>query len=217
MSDYHIIYRDARGEEISKIKNSGKTLSVLLRGVRFSGEDFDSLSPLNGSTGYFLKEFDLHQECLCCCRFVITIPTIIIEGGSEFVLDLVATIELGRPSPKGGLESESVSISLFHPKGEIRSLGSSGWFEDELLDIKRGLPEGSSLKSCIGCAYSDYSPFGHGLFGDMLCFRNLKEEYSMVKSKDDLWPLHDRFDRFVQETYLCDEFEVRPPNTGYRR
>jgi len=29
--------------------------------------------------------------------------------------------------------------------------------------------------------FSDYSPYGHGLFGCMMCFRNLKEEYVKVK------------------------------------
>lgn len=216
MPYYHVIYRDARGQETSRIENDGKTLTTWLRGVCFSGEDFDSLSPAEDSKGDHLQEFDLHQECLCCCKLVVTIPTIIVERSSELSLDLEVIIELGTPTPEGGLESEDVSIRLLHPKGEVKSSGTSGWFENELLDIQRGLPEGSRLKNCIGCAYSDYSPFGHGLFGGMLCFRNLKEEYSAVETKDDLLSLHDRFDRFVQETYLCDEFEVRQPNTGYR-
>jgi hypothetical protein len=29
-------------------------------------------------------------------------------------------------------------------------------------------------------------------------------------------PLSDRYDRLVQETYLCPEFERRIPGTGYR-
>jgi len=216
MAIHHIIYSDARGDVISEIENDGKNLTTRLRGVTFLGDDFDSLSPVEDTSEEFLHEFDLHQGFLCCCKLVVTIPTTVIEREVELKVDLEATIELGASSSKGGLESEDVSIRLLHPKGEINSTGTSGWFENELLDVQRGLPNGSSLKNCIGCAYSDYSPFGHGLFGDMLCFRNLKEEYSTVKSKNDLWPLHDRFDRFVQETYLCDEFMVRQPHTGYR-
>jgi len=72
------------------------------------------------------------------------------------------------------------------------------------------------MKACINCLYSDYSPLGHGLFGCMMCFRNLKAEYVKVTTKDELWPIHDRYDRLVQETYLCPDFERRIPGTGYR-
>jgi hypothetical protein len=85
-----------------------------------------------------------------------------------------------------------------------------------LLDIQKHLPEGVFMKACINCLYSDYSPLGHGLFGGMMCFRNLKEEYLLVKSKDDLWSVHGRQERMVQETYLCPDFARRVPGTGYR-
>ena len=47
--------------------------------------------------------------------------------------------------------------------------------EDELLDIQRQMPEGTYLKACINCAFSDYCPGGHGLFGGLACFRDNKE------------------------------------------
>jgi hypothetical protein len=50
----------------------------------------------------------------------------------------------------------------------------------------------------------------------MMCFKNLKNEYLKVTSKDEFWSVHDRFDRLVQETYLCPEFSRRVPGTGYR-
>lgn len=78
------------------------------------------------------------------------------------------------------------------------------------------MPEGVFIKACINCRYSDYSPYGHGLFGCMTCFRNIKAEYLKVTTKQEFWSLHGRQDRFVQETYLCGEFERRIPGTGYR-
>ncbi|HSY47275.1 MAG TPA: hypothetical protein VLC46_00525 [Thermoanaerobaculia bacterium] len=72
------------------------------------------------------------------------------------------------------------------------------------------------MRACINCLHSDYSPYGHGLFGYMTCFRNRKAEYLRVKSKDDFWKVHDHFEEMVQETYLCPEFERRVPGTGYR-
>ncbi|MCE9532807.1 MAG: hypothetical protein K8T89_17050 [Planctomycetes bacterium] len=50
----------------------------------------------------------------------------------------------------------------------------------------------------------------------MMCFRNLKAEYLKVTTKKEFWSVHGRQDRFVQETYLCPEFERRIPGTGYR-
>jgi hypothetical protein len=41
-------------------------------------------------------------------------------------------------------------------------------------------------------------------------------QYLKVTTKDEFWTVHDRYDRMVQETYLCPEFERRIPGTGYR-
>jgi hypothetical protein len=119
------------------------------------------------------------------------------------------------PAPNGGLEKEVLTLSLDTDRQVFRSAGNSGWFEDELLSLQSSLPQGTYLKACISCAHSDYSPYGHGLFGGMACFRNLKEQYSQVKDKFDLFPILDQAE-VVQETYLCPEFEKRQPNTGYR-
>jgi hypothetical protein len=37
-----------------------------------------------------------------------------------------------------------------------------------------------------------------------------------VRTKKEFWSVSGRQDRFVQETYLCPEFERRVPGTGYR-
>ena len=60
------------------------------------------------------------------------------------------------------------------------------------------------------------APTEMGYLGDMMCFRNLKQEYLQVKSKQEFFHIHDHFERQVQETWLCDEFELRVPGTGYR-
>jgi hypothetical protein len=72
------------------------------------------------------------------------------------------------------------------------------------------------MKCCFNCAFSDYSPAGSGIFGDMLCFRDNKEEYFKVKDKWDLFRIWETMTEHVQETYLCPEFEKRIPGTGYR-
>jgi hypothetical protein len=98
----------------------------------------------------------------------------------------------------------------------LTSGGWSGWFEDELLDLQRQLPPGAYLKACINCAYSDYNPYGHGMFGCLACFRGNKAGYWAVGGKRDLLLVRDTMTEYVQETYLCPEFERRHPGTGYR-
>ena len=38
------------------------------------------------------------------------------------------------------------------------------------------------MKACINCAISDYSPYGNGLFGNMICFRGNKAGYLALPS-----------------------------------
>jgi hypothetical protein len=129
---------------------------------------------------------------------------------------LLAHLELGEPRANGSLDRELLALRLSVDGRQYCSSGRSGWFEDELIDIQRQLPEGTFLKACITCAFSDYSPAGHGLFGGLACFRDNKIGYKLVKSKSDLFRIWDTKSEFVQETYVCPEFERRAPHAGYR-
>jgi hypothetical protein len=105
---------------------------------------------------------------------------------------------------------------VYAQERQTSSGDSGGWFEGEWLDIQKALPEAVVIKACINCLYSDYSPYGHGLFGCMMCFRNIKDEYLRVNSKQSFWSVHGRQERMVQETYLCPDFARRIAGTGYR-
>ena len=132
-------------------------------------------------------------------------------------------LDLGAPTAHS-LAHERLSLALVWTSASgsrqyIAAQDNGGWFETALLDLQaqlRTLPEPLSIKACISCQYSDYSPYGNGLFGSMLCFRNIAAEYSQVTDKASFWAVHDRFERQVQETYLCPQFALRKPGTGYR-
>jgi hypothetical protein len=85
-------------------------------------------------------------------------------------------------------------------------------FEEATLGLDRVIRP-HRLRCCVTCLYSDYSPTGNGLMG-MRCHRGVKEQYLRVKSKADYWPVP--VTEEVPETYLCEEYEVRIPGTGYR-
>lgn len=83
--------------------------------------------------------------------------------------DLLVELVLGAPAPNGGLDREQLRIVLEYDGQRFVGPGTSGWFEDELLSIQNQLPDDAFIKACINCLYSDYSPYGHGLFGCMMC------------------------------------------------
>ena len=215
MFRYPAIYADAYGPEQTSISNDGETLTVPIRGVPFTGTDFDALRPPADATAEQLRTFSLHHGVLCACRIRCSIP-VPIGGRMETVGELAIELSLGDPAPPRGLDREALRIALHYGGKAIAGSSSGGWFEDELLSIQSQLPEGVFIKACINCQYSDYGPAGHGMFGGMMCFRNIKAEYVKVRTKRDFWAVHDRFDRWVQETYLCAQFERRKPGTGYR-
>ena len=213
--EYPTTYTDAFGSEPTTLVNDGETLRLSLQGVEFVGGDFDSLEP-NGAAPEQLKRFTLSQGYLCSCRIECRIPVPIHDHGDQVDGTLLVEVVLGDPAPNGRLDREQLRIVLEYRGLRFAGPGTSGWFEDELLALQAQLPEGVYIKACINCLYSDYSPGGHGFFGGMMCFRNLKAEYLKVTTKLQFWSVHGRQDRLVQETYLCPEFERRIPGTGYR-
>jgi len=213
---YPARYRDRSGEEVTSIRNDGTVLSVVLRGVEFRGGDFDALEPAFDPDPDTLSSFTLQQNALCSCVIDAEIPVPVVTPEGISVGVLAAHLELGDPSPDGGIDREYLSLGLRTGDRVLTSRGWSGWFEDELLDLQGQLPEGTYIKACITCAFSDYSPLGHGLFGGLACFRGNKPGYRAVRSKGDLLRVWGTLTGFVQETHLCPEFERRAPGTGYR-
>lgn len=215
MWSYPSKYSDANGEESALITNDGRNLSLVLRGVLFTGDDFDSLEPDARASKEDLKSFTFATGGLCACRLQVEMPVTIVNQGKETPGTLTANIELGAPIASGAIDREALLLSVRFGDKAYRSTSASGWFEDELRNLQSFLPNGVYIKACINCAYSDYSPYGHGFFGWMACFRNLKQKYLSVKDKHDLFPILNRAER-VQETYICSDFSKRQPNTGYR-
>jgi len=217
MFQYSAKYIDINGVEQTTIYNDSQNLRLTIKGVEFSGPAFDMLEPADDATAEEKAPFSFSHDCLCSCRIELRMPILISHENKRIDGSLSIKIVLGDVMPNGGLDRETIELILEYEDYSFVSSGQSGgFFEYELLDIQRQLPNGDFILACINCLYSDYSPYGHASFGGMMCFRNLKTEYLKVKSKDDFWSVHDRYDRFVQETYLCPEFERRVPGTGYR-
>ena len=214
---YQGSYADERGKFPAVFTNDGVTFTMTVLGVTFRGGSLDDLDPDPESPPALLDGFT-SSFGLCACDISLTMPLPVLTDGIETMARLKIDLHLGHPKPRShaGVSSELVKLELTLSAICLQSSGKSGLFEDELLDLARQLPLGTSIKSCFFCQYSDYSPYGSGLIGSMMCFRNIKAEYSRVNGKDAFWTVHDRFDRQVQETYLCDDFSPRIAGTGYR-
>jgi len=213
---YRTKYCDSHGEIPTTIENDGQTLRMSLCGVEFEGSDFDSLEVLRSSDPVELSRFSFAAGALCSCTLEFEMPVTVMAGTDEAPATLETQLRLGRRRGDGGMDDVKLRLVLVVRDMRLASEGRSGWFEDELADIQRKLPDDWFLKVCFGCGLSDYSPAGHGLFGDLACFRGNKPGYRSVKTKVDLFRVWDSMTEFVQETYLCSEFERRKPATGYR-
>jgi len=210
--EFRAIYSDRNGSEQTTVHNDGATLGLTLRGVFFSGSDFDSLVPDPLSDRQLLGQFSLVNGSLCGCTIECEIPVPVVrENRTTVSALLVARLRLGLQAANGGLDEETLQLSLLLQDRIYASPGRSGWFADELVGLSAALPDGAYLKACINCGLSDYCPGGHGLFGGMLCFREHKAEYHEVKNKSDLFKLLATIAKpsFVQETFLCSDFEKR--------
>jgi hypothetical protein len=213
---YPATYRDDAGVETVEIVNHHNTLRVTIRGIEFEGSDFDAFDTLADETAVRAAGFTLVQGSLCACELRWEMPIAMGSATEQEVARLDAHLVLGAPTGHGGIDHEQLQLRLVCSWGTIESAGTSGWFEDELLDVERKLPDGFYLRACIGCGLSDYSPAGHGLFGGLACFRATKTAYRSIASKQELFAIWKSRTEFVQETYLCPEFERRQRGTGYR-
>lgn len=220
MASWRALWRDERGEIRGSVDSDGTRLRLELHGALFEGSDFDGLAPLAESDPEALGRFALADGDLCGGTLVVEIPVWLRNPDDREVQGTIeAEIDLGRPrpGPRGGLLGEAVRLVLGFDGHRVESRGTSGWFEDELLELTRALPARWRLETCFGCALSDYSPAGHGLFGTLQCFRSDKAGYRAVAGKVDLFRLMEKASApCVQETWRCDEFEARAPGTGYR-
>jgi hypothetical protein len=213
---YPATYCDTHGEIATAIEHDGRALRMSLHGVVFEGCDFDMFEPVPGGDPASLSRFQLASGSLCACTLDFSMPVSVITGAGTARATLAVHLELGRARANGSLDELILRLAFVLDDVRIESAGRWGWFEDELGDIQRQLPGGWHLRMCWGCAWSDYSPAGHGLWGGLACFRDNKTGYRAVQSKVDLFEVWDTMTELVPETHLCPEFEQRTPHTGYR-
>lgn len=204
------LYRDKFGVEKTEIRNDGKTLRMLLRGIEFGGCSFDDFAP----AGSIPEGFSTNQGALCSYRLECGMPVWLVKDGKTETARLEAVIEVGDPAPNGGVDRETVELTLVGGDLRLNAKSESGFFDDALAAIEGTLPKSVYLRCCHTCLYSEYFPGGAGAFGGLTCFRNHDMEFLAATDKPSLLQVFDKENKHVQETYCCGDYERLEPGMG---
>ncbi|WP_328751524.1 DUF6304 family protein [Streptomyces sp. NBC_00285] len=213
-------YTDRHGTEEIVFESDGRELiRTTIRGVVFESESMDDLGALNGEPPE--QAFAFFDGGLCSCLLEWQVPMPVeVQGSGVRPGVLHCALRLGGPAGPGrGLDAETLAVTLRLDGREYRNADGQGWFEEALVDIQRKLPPGDRLRACISCAWSDYNPVGSGFMAGLACFRDTKDRYRQVSGKHGptgIFALWQDLTEFVQETWLCPEFEHRGSHKGYR-
>lgn len=207
-----------------EIHSDGKELTVEITGLLFKGTEFTDLSyeeelaerMIDNTLITLDPRFD---DYLTDCQFEFKVPQYLLTSeGRKEAIELEMCFRYGGYNEQSkGVEYEEVSITL-RWNGEI-FIGKSGFVEIAFDQLMKQLPKGYSFVNCYGCLYGDYSIYGNSSFGTMMCFRHIKQKYKLVNGKceyDNLCVDERENIEMVQETYCCNDFEVRGNGGAYR-
>lgn len=108
-------------------------------------------------------------------------------------------------------------FSIYVDGNTYRSDEKTLFFQNALKNLSVKLKEEYYIKSCFTCQYAEYSPYGEDYYGTVLCYKACKQECLKVQNKGDYFEYLDGKACDVrQETYVCEEYEIRNKASGYR-
>src|SRR5438874_1045939 len=126
---YPARYKDRFGEEGTTILNDGETLTMVVRGVRFRGTDFDSFDPQGVPDPAQLSSFTFLHGSLCYCTIEADIPVPVVTPTGTVDGMLTSELDLGEPLPTGQMDRERLKLALAFSSQNYSSGGKTGWFE----------------------------------------------------------------------------------------
>lgn len=232
---YEITYTDNQGKINGVIENKfteefnySEDYSLILKlgPILFKGDTFDGLE-LQNEDSYSEEELNRFSfeklrvhgtdeivKELTNCKLEFEFQLEIVNKHSLQLQKIngILIVDLGSFSPrKHAIFQYDFSIG----NDEFNVNGDS--FEELFDNLKELIKKSYLIKNCYGCNYSDYSPYGRDSFGDMQCFKSAKDKYLKISGKVGLFQLMSSEKVIhVQEIYVCDEFEFRKMNVGYR-
>lgn len=225
MITYECVFSDVRHDFDGEILNTFRQdeplwrLELTVDGITFTGRAFDDFAAdaetyseqdlEDFTVSLRVNESDEREEHLLeDYDLLVRIPvTLISAGQTESSAFLSFDLETGGTS--------RFRVELDDDRA-FQSTSAEFFFETQMLSLVEAFQGAFAFKTCFGCVYGDYSPYGADAFGSMLCFRACKSEFRKAATKDDFIALADKA-LPAQETYLCDAFEPRGDQAiGYR-
>lgn len=223
MRTYPVTYQDKRGTEKAIIKSDGSELYFSLRGIDFEGSDFEALSGIVDHSKFDYELFEDGSGDLTNFKLEVELPILLFDNNkkSTFTEVLHCFIEVGKAIEIQGLDSVINCMTLKTSFGEFTVNKKLEWFETALISLQDQLPEHIYLKTCLSCKYGNYSPYGNGMFGNIYCFKNFREELKQIENKFDMleiWTpeaVKKGAIFYVQETFDCPEHELPTKKDWY--
>ncbi|CAG0989060.1 hypothetical protein ANRL3_02646 [Anaerolineae bacterium] len=205
---YNAIYQDKHGEEKATIQleKDGHGLTLVVRGVEFRGYSFRHIIPNPDTPNQSLELFSIDEDKrLHSFNVVFEIETLVIHRENEIPGKLRANCIVNSSEA----DYDYLQLALTFGDLSVQSSGGDDGFEDALREIAANLPVGTYIKSCINCRFADFEPFcNSGLMGELACFVKSKDKFIVNRGKS--YPGWGKKEWvFVQEFYLCPEFQKR--------
>jgi hypothetical protein len=204
MTIYPTTYIDNFGKEDSSFSSDGTSLEIHIRNQIFVGQNFDSLElQVRDTETNFNFSFNEYNS-LTDCSFQIEIP-LKVRRNSE-ILSAILNIEITLENSKHPT-TKIFELTVGNDSFDLQNGKESGmWFESQMIQLQKLLPQNTKINSCIFCAYSDYWVSGSDSFGTLLCFKDIKDKIVKVKYKSEYMDAAEKNGELTQETFWCEEF-----------
>lgn len=205
--EYPTEYTDKKGTEKSAFITDGKSMTITLRGITFSGH-FCELTPMKGQEEKASRLFDLNEFGELSAIQDLTL------SGKPSVYSLRVQIPIKVISHENqemdGLIDFSSEHMNFILNGKTYPFEKQNFEYGLSLEFTKSLPV-KYVKCCINCKFSAYWPYGNNEYGDMLCFKKCKEAWATIgyvglKDSDNFEKVRER--TTTQEAFWCDEFSL---------
>jgi hypothetical protein len=204
---YPATYRDQYGEESILIHNNGQEMRTTIRGVEivtnwfFDDVEVDEVN--SARLAIFGREKGYWWTLKCEIPITIVTPAGEIETllGAEIASEMIENNRHGQ---------YDLTLSLTLNKQYYENMDNF-FFDNVMFGLEKKLPAGWYFKTCVNCYLSEPQPGGGPAFQTWGCFRNHRERLEWARSllypKSGMFAIWKEKTQWVQEIYLCDEFE----------
>lgn len=216
ITTYQGIFKNEYKEVPIEISNDGYELSFMIEKLKFRAtslkewglcnEDeiddntFDILSlasqikqqGVSLVTEYLLKD----------CTIMISVPQQVLDNNTlkEITVPLQVLVEIS-----GNATNISLSVTLDQTEVKVHEKAS---FDTALKELIELFGRKYTIFNCYTCCYSGYNIYTRPDFGGLQCYKKFGEKILKVDDSTSYLSVHNLGYETVQETYLCDKFQL---------